>query len=75
MADLVFSRPRYTGGPVDLVFGSALTPTPTTVSLKVWTGSAWAVGNLKRWNGSAWTDVAKNQLNRWDGAAWVQAQP
>lgn len=51
------------------------TPTPAAVSLKVWTGSAWAVGNLKRWNGSAWADVAKNQLNRWDGSAWVQAQP
>lgn len=75
MADLVFDRPKYTGGPVDLVFGGSPTPTPTVVSLKVWSGSVWIAGDLKRWDGARWIDVAKNQLNRWEGSAWVQAQP
>ena len=74
-ADLVFSRPRYAGGPVNLVFGAGPAPTPSGVSLKYWDGTAFVAAPLMRWDGSAWVNPPASDFKRWSGSAWVQANP
>lgn len=66
MANLIFSRPRYTSGPVHLVFGTtALAPSAT---FRARVGDAWVPGVLKAHVAGAW--VTK-PLKTYSGAAWV----
>lgn len=37
---------------------------------RVWTGTAWAAGNVKVWNGSAWV---QGNTKVWNGTSWVSA--
>ena len=41
---------------------------PSSVTLNVYTGSAWVAGALKRWNGTSWDSVT---LKYWNDSAWV----
>lgn len=66
MANLIFSRPRYTSGPVHLVFGTAALAPGATFQARV--GDAWVPGVLKVRVAGVW---ANKPLKTYSGAAWV----
>lgn len=39
-----------------------------TGSMKVWTGSDWALKPVKYWTGSIWV---QKPLKYWDGSTWI----
>ena len=53
----------------DFVILTTAVPVQTSLSLKVWNGSAWVQRSARMWNGSAWV---QGKMKCWDGLAWTE---
>jgi hypothetical protein len=47
--------------------GSAPTPPPAALPVKVWDGTDWILAEAKAWDGAAWQPA---QIKVYDGSEW-----